>query len=181
MPSSTVRTFDDPDAYHAAIRAQQVDGVITARGNFHAELTRIDFDRLLMQHADENLPRVLNISARPDRAAIIFAMDQDQPAIQVSGMALSGGEIIAWDSGLPAYHRSAAACRWGSMSLTQRDLLAAGEAIVGRELAPSFPHRIKPPAPALLRLLNLNGAATHLAKTAADILAKPEVARAMEQ
>src|SRR5712691_1649389 len=182
MPSSTVRTFDDPDVYHAAIRAQQVDGVITARGNFHAELTRIDFDRLLMQRASENLPRVLNISARPDRAAIIFAMDQDQPVIQVSGMALSGGEIIAWDSGSPGHHRSAAACQWGSMSLTQQDLLAAREGIAGRESTPpSFPHRIRPPPPALSRLLSLNGAATHLAKTAPDILAKPEVARAMEQ
>lgn len=182
MPSSTVRTFTDPDAYHAAIRAQQVEGVITVRGNFHAELTRIDFDRLLMQGADENLPRVLNISTRPDRAAIIFAMDQNQPAMHVSGTALSSGEIIAWDTGLPGHHRSAAACQWGSMSLTRQDLLDAGVAIAGRGLtAPSFPHRIRPLAPALSRLLNLNRAATDLAKTAPHILAKPEVARAMEQ
>ena len=53
MASSTVRTFTDPDAYRAAIRARRVEGVVTARGNFHAEMTRIDLDRVLMQHAED--------------------------------------------------------------------------------------------------------------------------------
>ena len=35
MPSSTVSTFTDPDTYHAALRAQQGGGVITARGRYH--------------------------------------------------------------------------------------------------------------------------------------------------
>ena len=182
MASSTVRTFTDPDAYRVAIRAEHVEGVVTARGNFHAEMTRIDLDQVLMQHAEENLPRVLVISTRPQRAAIIFATDQGQPAMHVSGMALTSGEIIAWDSRLAAHHRSAAACRWGSMSLTHEDLATFGAAIGGRELTPpSCAHRIKPSVPRMSRLLNLNEAASHLAKTAPDILAKPEVARAMEQ
>src|SRR5438552_13486930 len=117
MPSSAVRAFTDPDAYYAGIRAQRVEGVGTARGNFHAELTRIDFERLLMQRADENLPRVMLIAARPERVAIIFATEQAQPAMHVSGMALARGEILAWDSRLEGHHRSATACRWGSMSL----------------------------------------------------------------
>ena len=37
MPSSAVRTFSDPDAYHASIRDAHADGVITARGKFRAE------------------------------------------------------------------------------------------------------------------------------------------------
>src|ERR1700757_784143 len=59
---------------------------------------------------------------------------------------------------------------------------AAREALIGHELtAPCFTHRIRPPAPLLLRLSNLHEAAGHLAKTAPDILAQPEVARALEQ
>src|SRR6516162_9522590 len=66
-------------------------------------------------------------------------------------------------------------CRWGSIFLTHEDIAAAGEAIVARELtAPPVTHRIKPPRAALNRLLNLHEAAGHLAKTAADILVKPE-------
>ena len=182
MPSSTVHTFTDPDAYRGALRARRVEGVVTARGNFHAELTRIDLDRLLMQRAEENLPRVLLYAARPERVAIIFATDEVQPAMHISGTALARGEIIAWDSKFEGHHRSEVACRWGTMSLSHGDLAAAGDAIVRRELAPpSVAHRIRPPGPVLSRLLNLHEAAGHLAKTAPDILAKPEIARSLEQ
>jgi AraC-like DNA-binding protein len=67
------------------------------------------------------------------------------------------------------------------MSLTHEDLAAGGQAIIGNPLAaPSFTHRIRPPQPLLARLSNLHKAAAHLAKSAPDILANPEVARAME-
>ena len=182
MPSSTIQTFTDPDPYHAEIRGQHVEGVVTGRGDFQAQLTRIDFDRLLMQRADENLPRVLNWATASQRAAIIFFTHPPQSVLQVGGRAMGSGEIIVWDSGSPHHHRSASAISWATMSMTQQDLAFLGEAIAGRELtAPSFPHRIKPPVPLLSRLLNLHEAASHLAKTAPDILAKPEVARAMEQ
>jgi len=68
------------------------------------------------------------------------------------------------------------------MSLSHEDLATFGAAIIGRELTPpSGAHRIKPSAPRMSRLLNLNEAAGHLAKTAPDILGNAEVARAMEQ
>jgi AraC-like DNA-binding protein len=69
------------------------------------------------------------------------------------------------------------------MSLTQEDLAAAGQAIIGRELITpsSLTYRLSPPPAILLRLLNLHKAAGHLAKTAPDILAHPQVARALEQ
>lgn len=182
MPTIAARTFTDPDAFHAAIRAEQVEGVITARGEFRAGLTRVDFDRLLMQRAAEKLPRVLNFVTSSKKAAIMFATDQSQPTIHVGGTALSRGEVLVWDSGSASHHRSAAACQWGAMSLPQEDLAAAGEAIVGRELAPpSFPRRITPRARVLSQLLKLHQAAEDLAKTAPDLLDKPEVRRAIEQ
>ena len=66
--------------------------------------------------------------------------------------------------------------------MAPEDLAAAGEAIIGRELAPAtFARSQAPPAPALSRLRKLHEAAGHLARNHPDILAKPEVARAMEQ
>ena len=41
MPSSTIRTFTDPDAFHEAIRDAHAEGIVTGRGTFGAELTRI--------------------------------------------------------------------------------------------------------------------------------------------
>jgi AraC-like DNA-binding protein len=65
--------------------------------------------------------------------------------------------------------------------LTPEDLAAASKAIIGRELVPaSFARSLTPPTAALSRLRKLHETADHLAKTAPDILAKPEVARAIE-
>jgi hypothetical protein len=124
MSSSTVQTFAELDLYHAAIRARRIEGVVTARGAFRAKLTRVDFDRLLMQRADESLPRVLSMANTPQRLAVIFATDQGRAGMQVSGLPLTPGELIAWDSGLMGHHRSAAGGRWGSMSLARDDLAA---------------------------------------------------------
>jgi AraC-like DNA-binding protein len=182
MPDSAVLTFTDPDAYHANIRAPEVEGVITAPGNFHAELTRIDFPRLLMQRGDESLPRILNFATTPGRVAFFFAAGPSPPVTQLNGMEMSQWEVVALGSGLARHHRSSAACQWAAMSLTHEDLVAAGLAIVGRELTlPTFAHRIRPPAHLLSRLSNLHDAADHLAKTAPDILTHPEVARALEE
>jgi AraC-like DNA-binding protein len=129
---------------------------------------------------DESLPRILKFASSGQRSAMLFVTGPGQTYL--SGLELSQNDIIAWGLGSPRHLRSSAAIRWGVISLPEQDLVAVGSAIIGRELhAPSFAHRISPPAPLLSRLRNLHEAAGHLAKTAPDILAKPEVARAMEQ
>jgi AraC-like DNA-binding protein len=81
----------------------------------------------------------------------------------------------------PYYLRSSAGSGWGTISVTPEDLAAAGRAIIGRELAPpGLMLAIRPPISSLSRLLQLHQATGDLAKTAPDILAKPEVARAIE-
>lgn len=183
MPSSAVLTFTEPDAYYAAIRTAEVKGVVTARGDYRAELTRIELHRLWMQRGVEDLPRVMNVRRRDPRVAVFFMTEQEQSPLQVRGMVLGRGEIAVLGSGSADHHLSSASCRWGAMSLTPEDLAAAGQAILGRELtAPSsLTYRLRPPPAILLQLLNLHEAAGHLANTAPDILEKDEVARAIEQ
>jgi AraC-like DNA-binding protein len=181
MPDSAVLTFTDPDAYHAAIRDAQAQGVVTARGNFRADFAAIRLDRLSLQRTKETLPRVTYSAVDPQRLGISFATHPGQQ-IYINGFELSPGEIIVFRAGSEGHNRSSAACEWGSVALTHEDVAAAGEALIGRELtAPPFTHPIKPPAPLLSRLLSLHEAAGHLAKTAPDILSHPEVARALEQ
>jgi AraC-like DNA-binding protein len=183
MPSSAVLRFTDPEAYYPAIRTAEVKGVVTTRGDYRAELTRIELHRLWMQRGVEGLPRVMNVRRKDPRVAVFFMTEQEQSPLQVRGMVLGTGEIAVLGSGSADHHLSSAACRWGAMSLTPEDLAAAGQAIVGRELtAPSsLTYRLRPPPAILLRLFNLHEAAGHLAKTAPDILVHPEVARALEQ
>jgi AraC-like DNA-binding protein len=182
MPSSTVRTFTDPDAYFAGIRNLPIDGLVTERGKFRAEATLIDLHRLQMGRFDEDRPRVMRVTPSGSRTLILFATDPGQPAISVNGIETSAVQIAMFGLRWPYYLRSPAVSGWGTMSLTPEDLATAARAVIGRELTPpSFMLPIKPPMASLPRLLTLHEATGHLAKTAPDILAKPQVARAIEE
>ncbi len=89
MPLSATRTFTDPEMYFAGIRNLQIDGVITKRGEFRAESTRIDLHRLWMHRIDESLPRIMRVTPSGKRSLILFATDPHQPTMQVSGIEAS--------------------------------------------------------------------------------------------
>ncbi len=72
MPSSQVFAFADPIEYQAAIRAGDFTVTPTARGDFHAELTRIDFHRLWMQRGYESSPVIRFIASHRQRVPISF-------------------------------------------------------------------------------------------------------------
>jgi AraC-like DNA-binding protein len=68
------------------------------------------------------------------------------------------------------------------MSLTPDDFAAAGRAIAGCDLtSPTEARLIHPPEHLMTRLMRLHEAAGHLAAKVPDVLAHPEVARAIEQ
>ena len=182
MPSSAVRTFTDPVRYFTGIRNLRIAGIVQRRGEFHAESTRVDLHRLWMHCFDEDLPRIMKVTPSGTRAVIIFATSADQSTMLVNGIEVSQNQIakiaLDWDW----YLRSLAPCEWGTMSLTPEDLSAMGEAITGHEMVPpTFARSIAPQAAALSRLRKAQDGAGRLAKTAPDILAKPEVARAIER
>jgi AraC-like DNA-binding protein len=182
MPSSAVHTFADPEMYFAGIRNLQIDGVLTKCGEFRAETTRIDLHRLWMHRFDERLPRIMRVTPSGKRSLILFATDPYQPTMQVNGFETSRHQLAMLGLDRPYYLRSSATCGWGTMSLTREALATASEAIIGRPvMPPSFPRSISPPPPVASRLLRLHEAAGHLAKSAPDILAKAEVARAIEE
>jgi AraC-like DNA-binding protein len=182
MPSIAVRTFTDPVEYFTGIRDLQIVGIVQRRGEFRAESTRIDLHRLWMHRFDEDLPRIMKVTPGGTRAGVLFALRRGQPAMQLNGIETSQNQIAKFGLNGDWYHRSSAACEWGTMSLTREDFAAACGTIIGHELgSSSFAGSVVPPATALSRLRNLHEAAGHLAKTAPDILAKPEVTRAIEQ
>ena len=161
--------------------ALQIVGLVERRGEFRARLARIDLHRLWMCRFAEDLPRIMKVRPSRTRASIIFETGADQPAMRFNGIEISQNEIATIALDWEWYLRSSASCEWGTVSLTPEDLAAASKTITGRELAPpTIPRSLGPGAPALSRLRNLHEAAGHLAKSAPDILEKPEVARAVE-
>jgi hypothetical protein len=94
----------------AGIRNLQIDGVITKRGEFRAESTRIDLHRLWM-HRFERLPRIIRITPSRKRSLILFATAPDQPEMQVSGIETSQDQIPVFGLDWPYYLRYACGAR----------------------------------------------------------------------
>jgi len=182
VPNSVISSFTDPCEYQDAVRASKVEIFVNQPGTFRANLMRIDLHRLWMQRGEQTLGVVYHYALDCNRSPIFFLDDNQQAPIHIRRMQVSPGEILVPASGADEYHRSFAECRWRSMSLTPEDLAAAGRAIAGYDLIPPTElSRIRPPPELLARLLSLHKAAGQLAATVPDILAHPEVARALEQ
>jgi AraC-like DNA-binding protein len=155
---------------------------VTEAGQFEAALTRIDLHRLWMQRGQEKLPRIVRSSHLSSRSIIFFLADDKQPAMHNTGAELPPGWVISYAPGTEHYQRTHSACHWAAMSLTPEDLAAEFRAITDRDLVVTSQYRlIRPAQPVMSRLMALHEAAGRLAMSVPDILAHPEVARAMEQ
>jgi AraC-like DNA-binding protein len=182
MPGSIVSTFNDPYEYQSWIRAGDVKVVVTEPGEFRAHLTRIDLHQLWMQRSWTLLPLIAHSAVHKSRSVILFPTDPEEAPYSCSGMEVSQGDIVFYSAGSENYHRASTAWRWGAMSLSPEDLAAAGRALVGHDLtAPLVTHLIRPQPYLMSRLRTLHAAAGDLAAKVPDILAHPEVARAIEQ
>ena len=182
MPSSRNFAFAEPDRYAAAIRAADVTVVPTVRGDFHAEVTRVDFSRLWMQRFAESAPVVKFTAMHRQRSIIVFLTQSNQPEIHHGGVDVSPDDIAVYRLGASVHHRTTAPCRFGSMSLTADDLAQASDALLGRELAaPLDTYRMRPTPILLARLRRLHLAAGRLAASSPDVLTHPEASRSLEE
>jgi AraC-like DNA-binding protein len=145
-------------------------------------LTRVEFERLWMQRAHETVARIAWARNAPARAAITFLTTTDHFPITDYGLDLAPGHIHFASPGATHHMRTTGGADWGAMSLPCEDLAVVGRAVIGRELfAPTATRRLRPAPVLMSRLLFLHREAAGLAKTSPEMLARPEVAHALEQ
>jgi len=95
MVRSEVLAFSDPLAYQTAIRAGVADVLVTSRGLFHAELTKVGRGRVWMQQGFDNLGRIIRGDVdTASRASVLFLAGADDPPMQHSGTDLSHGKLV---------------------------------------------------------------------------------------
>jgi AraC-like DNA-binding protein len=182
MSSSVVLSFTDPHEYEKSVRAADVRLVVAAPGAFEAKLTRIDLGRVWMQRAHVSLPTVTYSTLHPGRTAVFLQFDPDQAPILNSGVEVRPSEIVRYASGSEHHYRTSAGYKCGAISLNTEDLAALSKVLLGREVtAPSTSRAVRPSPDSMSRLLHLHRAATDLAESAPDVLAHPEVSKAIEQ
>jgi AraC-like DNA-binding protein len=182
IASSKTSAFADPDQYRQALRGVDAELVIAGKGEFRAEVTRIDFPQLWMLRGHDTLPRIAWAKNTPSRAPITFLTRLNQAPVVDGGIELSPGAILFRSQGATFHMRSTGDCYWGGMSLTPEDLAAVGRTLVGRELrAPLASHCLHPTPVLMSRLMDLHARAGRLAETTPETLARPEAARALEK
>ena len=181
MASSAVHTFTDPDEYAAVFPATSADLTITGRGQFIANVTRIDLHRLWMLGYSDNLPRVKHSTNITGRTIIAFRR-QPGPGLFFNGKEMHSGNIKQLGPGQSDNQQSAGLASVGVMSFPVEHMASVGREISGIEPKPPRDGLIvTPPTPAMAKLQRLHAAATYLAETAPEIIGHHEAARGLEQ
>lgn len=181
MPSSSVREFSDPEDYATALRATTLRLTITQGGVFAGRIVRVDLHDLWMQRFSESLPQIGHSVIVPGRAIISF-WSQPGPSQMWNGTEVGSSSLVRHGESEEFYRRSAAASSRASMSLPVERMASVGTAMAGGDLTPPpVPLLVTPSSAAMAKLRRLHAAAGYLAETAPDLLARPEVARGLEQ
>jgi AraC-like DNA-binding protein len=177
---SRVCTFTDPSACQTAFQTVDVELLPTAKGRFHAEVTQIGINRLLLHRVRISLPEVNTVALKRGRKSIGFVTETNSAPLRHCGFEVLPGDIVVNRTDV-VHQRSGANFHYGAMSFPNDDLDAAIETIVGRELPETSHERfMRPDSALMLRLLKLHESVGQIAHNAPDILELPEVRRALE-
>jgi AraC-like DNA-binding protein len=177
---SKVCSFTDPLACQAVFQTADVELFPTAKGSFHAEVTQISVNRLLLHRVHISLPEVNTVALRHGRKSIGFLSEPNLAPFRHCGFDVLPGDIVVNRSEV-AHQQSGANFHYGAMSLPNDDLDAAVETIVGRELPERSRERvIRPDSALMLRLLKLHKSVGQLAHDTPDLLDLPAVCLALE-
>jgi AraC-like DNA-binding protein len=177
---SRVCSFTDPSACQTAFQTADVELFPTAKGSFHAEVTQIGINRLLIHRVHISLPEINTVALKHGRKSIGFLTELNSAPLWHCGLEVLPGDIVVNRADV-AHQRSDASFRYGAMSLPVDDLDAAFDAMTDRELPETSHERIiRPDSALMLRLLNLHKSVGQLAHNAPDILKLPAVRRALE-
>lgn len=179
---SMLRSFQDPWEYQAFFRGAEIKALVTSTGKYQSALTRIDLHRLWMQRSETSLSHIMHLTSTSNRCAIGFVADPRQAPSYHNGRELLLDMIVVAAVASDHHCRTRGPSRFAMMSLPPADLAEASHALTGREMtAPTSTRHIRVSDLPMARLRQLHDAASHLAADAPEILAHPEVAKAIEE
>jgi AraC-like DNA-binding protein len=185
MAENGTATFASPDDYQAGIggassKGASVNFIVTGGGDFKARLTWLNLHRLRVLRGSENLPSIAYVSLPPERVVVVFPTSA-APLIW-GGLKLRFGDIVFHSRGERTHQWTPGEGKWGLISLPPEQLSDCGLALTGKKItAPSFRRVLRPPRSAASRLLRLHAKVCRLAETRHELIANPEVTRALEQ
>jgi len=181
MAENGTATFANPDDYQAGIGDASVNLIVTGGGGFNARLTWLNLRRFHVLRGCENLPRIAFFSFSPAQVFVSFPASAGQPLIY-GGLGLQFGDVVFHSRGERMHQRTNGESQWGVISLPPEQLAACSKALTGLKItSPPAGRVLRPSRSAAVRLLRLHSKTCRLAETRHELIANPEVARALEQ
>jgi len=181
MAQRGTATFVNPDEYGTSIGAARVNIIVTGTGDFNARLTWLNLDQLSLLHCRENLPRVGFFSLSPAQAFVSFSTKAAMP-LTYDALCLQHGDVVFHSLGERLHQRFNGASQWGLISLSHERLAAVGKALTGAKIiSPPEGRVLRPPRSTASHFLRLHSKICRLVETKLELIANPEVARAIEQ
>ena len=180
MPSSAVLSFSEPDEYASSIRATNYQMTVTGRGQFTAELTKVDLHDLWMQRFSSNLAWVSHAENVPGRAIFAFITGPSH-TLRRNSVELPSTGLLRLSDAHASYQTSSGPISWGAMSLPLEVIARLGSVMAGCDLtSPAQPTLVMPPRANMGRLLRLHATAGQLAAQAPHIVANAAAASGLE-
>ena len=181
MAQSGTATFDNPYEYGAAIGAARVNIIVTGGGDFNARLTWLNLDNLYLLHSRENLPRVGFFSLSPAKAFVSFPTNAGS-SLTYGAFGLQYGDVVFHGRGERMHQRINGESQWGLISLSHEQLAASTKALTGTKImSPPEGRVLRPSRSTASHFLRLHTKVCRLVETRLELIANPEVARALEQ
>lgn len=172
--------FTDPGDYRRTLAGAEVSLVLTGGALFGAHVSWIDMHCLRLLVVHEQGPRVAFISLPPERLFVSFPL-VGNGCLVWNGIGLERGDLVLHAPGDRFCQRTNDVVRWGLVSVSARELARYGRALLDADLCPQQTQLLRPSARSSVDLLRLHAQAGRLARTKPNLLARPEVAHALEQ
>ena len=181
MPGSGAYAFSEPGDYEAGVSEAKIELVVTSGGQFKAILTRAELGELHLLRSREDLASIAYVGLRSDLAFVTFPTRFNPPPVW-GGQMLRPGDIVFHGLGEHVHLRTGGSSEKGFIALKPERLAFWSHALTDAEVVPPPSARIvRPSASAMKRLLSLHAAACRLVEESPEIIAHPEVTRALEQ
>jgi AraC-like DNA-binding protein len=180
MPGSGTRTFLESHHYEASLRQAQIEFIITRGADFKARQIWVELHHSQLLRCEEDFPRIGYVSL-PRLACVSFPANSG-PLPRWRGTELQDGDIMFHSLGERLHQTTAGASIWSLITLDPVQLDYYSRILLEEPLAPPAEGRVlRPSKRDAARLRRLHVQACRLAQTKPQILAHPEVARAIEQ
>ncbi|MBS0642894.1 MAG: helix-turn-helix domain-containing protein [Acetobacteraceae bacterium] len=172
--------FDDPDRFGCHLQQVHAEITIVGGGRYRAGLQIVPVGSVVLQRGWQLPAHIGRVSMPADRCLLLFSPRADQPPSHVARSAVAFTDMVYAPGGSQEYCRGARDTQWEALSPSFDALTNAAETLIGTDLSRLRSTRvISPDLSAGLHLRDLTRRVATLAATTPQVLAHPEVVRAI--